>query len=242
MMALARGRSLRTERRLQPTDLEIGSGSLTALVGPNGSGKTSLLHALAGVPPAAGSVEVGGTPIHGQPPVLRQRLVGLLTADRHVAWPIAGRDLLAFGTAQQGNCEPVVAALALEPLLDGRVDRLSSGERARLLLGRLLASDPQLLLLDEPLANLDPYWQLVVMDMLRERVASRQRSVVLAVHDLTTAVRYADRLLLISEGAIVWDGRPTDLQASGEADRVFGAEWSGADWRLNPTADRRSSP
>jgi iron complex transport system ATP-binding protein len=242
MSVLAAARGLRTRDRLQPTDLVIESGTLTALVGPNGSGKTSLLHALAGVPPASGSVEVASTPVHKQPPPLRQRLIGLLTADRHVAWPIAGRDLLLFGAARDTRWEPVAEALRLAPLLNRRVDRLSSGERARLLLGRLLASDPQLLLLDEPLANLDPYWQLVVMEVLRQRVGSRQQAVVLAIHDLATAVRFADRLILMSAGAVVWDGPAADLEGSGQADRVFGAEWDGARWQLSPEADRQSSP
>jgi iron complex transport system ATP-binding protein len=110
-----------------------------------------------------------------------------------------------------------------------------------LLLGRLFVSDPQLLLLDEPLANLDPYWQIKVMDLLRER-AKLERAVLLAIHDLGTAVRFADRLLLMSGGAIVWDGPAADLQASGEADRVFGARWTGSDWQLKPTAGPRSSP
>ncbi len=242
MTALVAARGLRTPGRLQPTDLAIAGGTVVALVGPNGSGKTSLLHALAGVPPATGSVDVGGQSIHGQPPHRRQRLLGLLTADRQIAWPIAAQDLLLFGAAPGKGCETVAGELGLEPLLDRRVDRLSSGERARLLLGRLLASDPQLLLLDEPLANLDPYWQLVVMEHLRTRVASPGRAVVLAIHDLATAVRFADRLLLIDAGAVVWDGPAAELQASGMADRIFGAQWSGAEWQLSPTADRQSLP
>ena len=242
MTSLVVGRGLRTEGRLQPTDLDLGGGSLTALVGPNGSGKTSLLHALAGIRPAVGSVEVAGQPLHGQLPARLQRSVGLLTADRHIAWPISGRDLLTLGSAAAPDWGPITEALALQPLLVRRVDRLSSGERARLLLARVLASDPQLLLLDEPLANLDPYWQLVFMGLLRDRARRSNRAVVLAIHDLATAVRFADRLLLMADGAIAWDGPAAALQASGEADRVFNAEWTGADWRLNRPEGPRSSP
>ena len=241
MTSVASARGLRIDGRLQPTDLDLKGGTLTALVGPNGSGKTSLLHGLAAIPPAEGSVAVAGTLLRGQPPARRQQLVGLLTADRHVAWPIAGRDLLSLGAGGLVCWHDVVEALSLQPLLDRRVDRLSSGERARLLLGRLLAANPLLLLLDEPLANLDPYWQLVVMELLRERAGESDRAIVLAIHDLATAVRFADRLLLMSDGGIAWDGPAAALQKSGAADRVFGAEWTGSDWRLSPPAGPQSS-
>ena len=241
MTSLVSAQAIAMAGRLQPTRLNLEGGTLTALVGPNGSGKTSLLHALAAIAPATGTVKVGGLPVHDQPPARRQRLVGLLTADRHIAWPITGRDLLQLGAARALPLDEVAEALALGPLLDRRVDMLSSGERARLLLARLLAADPQLLLLDEPLANLDPYWQLLVMELLRERARRLDRATVLAIHDLAMTVRFADRLLLMSDGAIVWDGPAAGLRQSGEADRIFGAEWTGESWRLRPTADPRSS-
>jgi iron complex transport system ATP-binding protein len=241
MTSLVTGRDLCTPGRLQPTDIDFAGGSLTALVGPNGSGKTSLLHALAAIPPATGSTKVAGVAVRRQPPARRQRLLGLLTADRDVAWPIAGRDLLKLGSAPVSDCEEIVATLALVPLLDRRVDQLSSGERARLLLARILGSDPALLLLDEPLANLDPYWQLIVMELLRDRAARPDRAVVLAIHDLASATRFADRLLLMSGGAIAWGGPAGALHSSGRADQVFGARWTGADWQLSRSADPQSS-
>jgi iron complex transport system ATP-binding protein len=239
-LAIARG--LVTPGRLQCTDLELAAGSVTALVGPNGSGKTSLLNALAAVPPATGSVEIAGKELRRQPPSIRRNLVGLLTADRQVAWPISGGDLVRLGARRGSAVAEAAAVLSLTLLLERRVDRVSSGERARLLLARLLASDPKLLLLDEPLANLDPYWQLVVMEALRERVRTPDRAVVLVVHDLASAVRFADRILLMSAGTIVWDGPAADLQTSGAADGVFGARWTGVEWQLSRPADPRSSP
>lgn len=241
MTSLVQARDLTIGGRLQRTSLDLKNGELVALIGPNGSGKTSLLHALAAIPPATGSISVDGRRVRGLPPAQRQRLIGLLTADRQIAWPILGRDVLKLGAAHPADFDSVVERLELEPFLARRVDRLSSGERARLLLGRLLASDPQLLLLDEPLANLDPYWQLIVMELLGERAKVAGRAIVLAVHDLGAAVRFADRLLLMSGGSIVWDGPAAGLQQSGEADRVFGAEWTGSDWRLTPAADPQSS-
>lgn len=241
MTSFVTARNLAVPGRLQRTDLNLKQCELVALVGPNGSGKTSLLHALAAIAPASGDVEVEGNTVRALPPALRQSVVGLLTADRQIAWPIRGADVLHLGASRPLSVEATVDQLELRSVLDRRVDRLSSGERARLLLGRLFVSDPQLLLLDEPLANLDPYWQLKVMDLLRER-AKLERAVLLAIHDLGTAVRFADRLLLMSEGAIVWDGPAADLQASGEADRVFGARWTGSDWQLKPTAGPRSWP
>ena len=241
MTSLVIARDLAVETRLKPTDIELKSGELVALVGPNGSGKTSLLHALAAIPPTTGSIAVDDSDLRGLPPAQRQRMVGLLTAERQIAWPILGRNLAKLGAAAPVAFETAVEQLDLGSLLDRRVDRLSSGERARLLLGRLLAADPQLLLLDEPLANLDPYWQLSVMELLRQRARRSDRATLLAIHDLGTAIRFADRLLLMQRGSVVWDGAAGELQNSREADRIFGAQWTGSAWELTPTADPQSS-
>jgi iron complex transport system ATP-binding protein len=225
--------------RLHATDLVMGAPALVAIVGPNGSGKTSLLHALARIGPARGEVRILGTDPAGLAPEARKRLLAYLPASRDVAWPVTARDLIALGG---GAFDAVASSLELEPLADRRMDRLSTGERSRVLLARALAPQPSLLLLDEPAANLDPAWQLRLMETLRACVAAGQ-AVIAAFHDLELAARYADRMLVMSGGRIAADATPAEILAGEVVEEVFGIRRQGRDWALvNPSADRRSLP
>jgi iron complex transport system ATP-binding protein len=238
MTALLSARSLAIPARLHATDLVIEGPQLLCLVGPNGSGKTSLLHAVAGIGAAAGEVRIDGIDPRSLPPAARRRLLAFLPAAREVAWPLSARDVIGLGSGEPS--EELVAQLDLAPLLDRRIDRLSTGERSRVLIARALAAGPRLLLLDEPVANLDPYWQLRLMDLLAARAAAE--AVLVALHDLDLAARYAGRLLIMLKGRIVADGAPEALLAGPRIGEVFGIERGpeGA-WRpISPSADPRS--
>jgi iron complex transport system ATP-binding protein len=228
--ALLEARGLALPGRLEPTALAVEAASLVALVGPNGSGKTSLLHALARIGPVRGEVKIDGDDPDGLAPDARRRLLAYLPATRDVAWPVTARDLVALGG---GRFEAVAPALDLEPLADRRMDQLSTGERSRVLLARALAPRPRLLLLDEPAANLDPAWQLRLMALLREAVAGGQ-AVVAAFHDLDLAARYADRMLVMSGRRIAADGAPAETLASEVVTQVFGIRRGANGWDLEP--------
>lgn len=227
--------------RLAPTDLRMDSAELVCLVGPNGSGKTSLLHALARIGGAAGEVRIDGLRPEALPPKRRRYLLSFLPASRDIAWPLAARDLVRLG-AGAAEADEAIAALDLGPLAGRRVDRLSTGERSRVLIARALAPRPRLLLLDEPVANLDPLWQLRLMEHLREAVTQGQGAIV-AMHDLDLAARYADRLVLMDGGALIAAGEPQAMLASAALSEAFGIERVGGLWRpLSRSVDRRSSP
>lgn len=230
MTALVEASDLSLGTRLRPTTLEIGTGELVCLVGPNGSGKTSLLHALAGIGGPSGQVRLGGTNPWRLPPAQRQRLFAFLPASRDVKWPLLASDLIRLAVPVDVEAEETVRALELEPLLGRRMDRLSTGERSRVLIARALAADPQLLLLDEPVANLDPLWQLKLMDLIRTRVRSGGRSAVIAIHDLEIARRYADRLIVMNRGGIEADGEPEALLSGPVIPSVFGIRWRETRW------------
>lgn len=222
--------------RLAPVSLALAPGELVCLVGPNGSGKTSLLHALAGIGSPEGHVEIGGVDLRSASPAVRARLLAFLPASREIHWPLRARDVVALGGASDAEIAAAVALLELEPLADRRMDRLSTGERSRALIARALAPAPMLLLLDEPTANLDPLWQIRLMDMLRGLTA------VVAMHDLDAAAAHADRLIVMHQGSIAADGTPREVMAGPVIGQVFGIEKAGGRWRaLSPLAGPQSS-
>lgn len=220
-MRLIEGDGLALPGRLQPTDLRLDAGTLTCLIGPNGSGKTSLLHALARVGRPEGRVRIGGVDIATAPPARRLRLLSYLPASRELPWPMVARDLIALGGATADEITPYLSQLELETHADRRVDRLSTGERSRVLIARALAPKPTLLLLDEPTANLDPLWRIRLMDLVRAQVVGRERAALVAIHDLDFAGRYADRLIVMDGGDIVADGAAAEVLESNVIAQVF---------------------
>ena len=243
MTLLLDAQGLTLQGRLEPTSLTIAEPGLVCLIGPNGSGKTSLLHAIAGVGRPAGSVRIDGKDPHRLAPAERMRLFSYLPASRDVAWPVRARDLIGLGLPEDSaeRIEDAIKLLELGAFAERRVDRLSTGERSRVLIARALASAPRLLLLDEAAANLDPYWQLRLMDILAA-AGARGQAVLLALHDLDLAGHYADRLILMDKGRIAADGQPADIIGGSQIPEVFGVERSEGRWRaVSPSADPQSS-
>jgi iron complex transport system ATP-binding protein len=215
---------------LKRCDLALSAGALVGLVGPNGAGKTTLLRALAGLSAGPGVVSVGGAALS---PAVRVRRLAWLPADRDVAWPLSGRDLVQLGLGPGAARDDAAAMLALaaadaSAFADRRVDTLSTGERARVLLARALVARPDWLLLDEPVANLDPWHRLDIMALLA-REAARGAGVVVALHDLDLAAR-CDRVLLMHEGAVVGDGPPGKVLAEAPLAAIFGIRRGSSGW------------
>jgi iron complex transport system ATP-binding protein len=232
MTATLEAYGLHAPGRLARTDLRLIAGELTLLVGPNGAGKTSLLHGLAGIDGIAGDVRIEGVKLAELGPVERVKRVALLPASRDLRWPLNGHDLVTLGLgglADDGAVGEVLAMLDANELAGRRVDRLSTGERARILLARALVARPAVLLLDEPAANLDPRWQLRVVERLRAE-ARRGAAVLASLHDLALARANADRVIVMTGGAIVADGPPAEALSDGVLSKVFGIAWSDHGW------------
>jgi iron complex transport system ATP-binding protein len=233
---ILRASGLALPGRLSDVALEIGEGELVCLVGPNGSGKTSLLHALAGIGAPAGDVAIAGVDPRRLGPAQRPAFLTYLPAARDLPWPLLARDLIALGG---GDAD--FPALELAPLLGRRIDTLSTGERSRVLIARALAPRPKLLLLDEPTANLDPLWQIRLMELVRAELkggrAEGGRAALVAIHDLDAAALYADRILVMDRGRIAAEGLEGPHIAG-----IFGVERVDGVWReLRPRAGPRSS-
>ncbi|MEO6246975.1 MAG: ABC transporter ATP-binding protein [Sphingomicrobium sp.] len=212
MTSLAIARFVGIAGRLSPTDLLIEPGQAVAVIGPNGGGKTSLLRGLARTEDADGSVSVEGHDLDQASEAGRRRLLAFMPASREAPWPIRVADWIELGLSEPdvARCTALIRALELEPLVDRTIDRLSTGERARAMLARALAGKARLLLLDEPLSNLDPYWVLRTLDLLGEE-ARKGSTVMVALHDIALVERF-DRVLLVDHGRLVGDGLPPLLE------------------------------
>lgn len=222
-------------RVLDGIDLAFAAAQVTAIVGPNGSGKTTLLRHLAGLDEAAaGEVELAGAPLGRLPAAVRARRIAYLPQGAAVYWPLLGRDLVALGRLPHGADlgRPLAAAdeAAVERALqrvdgtafaDRTIDALSQGERARLLLARTLATEAEVLLADEPVANLDPAYALDTMSVLRAE-AARGVCVVVVLHDLGLAARFADRVVVLAGGRVAADGPAGDALRPPIIDEAYG--------------------
>jgi iron complex transport system ATP-binding protein len=201
---------------------EAGPGALVGLIGPNGAGKTSLIRALADLVPFGGTVAIGNTPARAIGRRAFARMVAYLAQSQPVHWPFSVRDLVALGrlphrAAFQGLSAGDRAAVdkamdlaAVTDLANRSVDTLSGGERSRVLLARALAVEAPILLVDEPIAALDPYHQIEIMEVLRA-YAEAGALVIAVLHDLTLAERFCHRLLLLRGGRMLADGPPATV-------------------------------
>jgi iron complex transport system ATP-binding protein len=241
MTPLLEAHAVALKGRLNATDLQLGPGELVAVIGPNGSGKTSLLRALAAIERTSGDVRVDGEDLQALGPSRRPHLVTYVPASRELVWPISTRDVIALGLPRPDpqRVEALIEQLELESLANRHVDRLSTGERARVLLARALAPKPRLLLLDEPLSNLDPYWVLRILEILQETVSGGSAALV-ALHDIDRLGAF-DRALLIDRGNVREDLDPAEMLRSEALRQAFRIESAAGGWRVSRQADPRSS-
>ena len=184
----------------------IAPGEMLGVVGPNGAGKTTLLRAALGLQPlSAGEVRLDGQPLASLGERERAAIAGYLPQERRVAWNMPARDIAALGAANlpppqsRAIADACLAELEVGALAGRGVLDMSGGERARVLLARLLATRARLLVADEPAAGLDPEAQLLILERLRRRAADGA-AVIVTSHDLTLAARWCDRLLVLHEG------------------------------------------
>jgi iron complex transport system ATP-binding protein len=225
-------RSLTIAQRLTDVAASLVPGQITAICGPNGAGKSTLLQCLAGLlQPDGGEVLLDGAPLpHARE---RARRIGYLPQTGEVAWDLSVAALAALGRLPhgdrgEGQVAAALCALDLAHLATRPVSTLSGGERARALLARVLAGEPDWILADEPLAALDLAHQLALLARLRE-AAGRGAGVVLVLHDLALAMNHADRVLVLDDGCLAADGPPEQALAEASIERVWGvrARWLG---------------
>lgn len=221
---------------LHEVDLSVTAGSWVSLVGPNGSGKTTLLHALAGLVPATGRLEVASiVPGHAGRRAMA-RAVALMPQRPVVPEGVTVKELIHLGrtphiprfgseTARDREVvERVVERLELEEFTTRIATELSGGELQRVVLARALAQQPQVLLLDEPTSALDIGHQQQVLELVDSMRTEGELTVLAAMHDLTSAAQYGERLVLLDHGRIVADGTPESVLTAERIASVYGAK------------------
>jgi len=215
---------------LQNVDFEARAGEVTGLIGPNGAGKSTLLRVVINLVPHQGEVE-----IEGQIRLTRQELakkIAYLPQLMEVHWPVSAEAIVALGRYPHGGyfesrgkederaIRNALKAVDGMRFKDRNVLSLSAGERARILLARALSVEAPILLVDEPVASLDPEHQLKVMETLKA-LAGEGVAVVIVLHDLTLASRYCDALTLLHWGRVVSTGKPQKVLSTKNLKEVY---------------------
>ena len=221
---------------LSGLDLEVAAGSVVALAGPNGVGKSTLLKLIAGtMAPRRGTVRVDGRDVSRMTARERARLVAVVPQSPELPPGASALDVALMGRnphlgllSWESEDDVAIALDAMRQtgaaeFADRPVDRLSGGERQRVAVAMALAQQTPILLLDEPTANLDLAYQPAIMRLLRE-VAGQGRAVVAAVHDLTLAAQFCDEIALLSNGRRIAHGPPWEALTEDLIRQVYGAD------------------
>lgn len=218
---------------LADVSARLEPGRITAILGPNGAGKSSLVKAMAALLTHDGRVALDDRPVASLSPETRARRIGYLPQDATVHWNMRVTEIVALGRlphrgarfgasdADRAAIGAAMAATGTMAFADRLVGTLSGGERARVLLARVLAGAPEWLLADEPLASLDPAHQIDLLDRLRA-VAAAGAGVVVVLHDLVQAARAADDVLLLHQGRVAGFGLAGDVLTAARLAETFG--------------------
>jgi len=211
---------------LQHVSFEAHSGDFVAIIGANGAGKSTLLSALAGLrKPSEGTVSLNGSPLETLSRAALARHRAYLPQNPRCEWPISLERLVALGLtpvlpalgglpdAYRPKIDAALACCDLSAKRDQAATTLSGGELARAMLARALVADPDLLIVDEPTAGLDPRHALDAAARLRA-LAQQGKLVIAALHDLNLVARYATRVLALRDGAVMADGSIGEVLSS----------------------------
>lgn len=214
--------------------LSVPPGRISVIVGANACGKSTLLRALARLlAPRAGSVLLDGRSVHDLPTRTVARQLGILPQAPVAPEGLTVIDLVTRGrsphqtwwrqwsAADERAVSAALSATSLSELADRPVDELSGGQRQRAWLAMAIAQETPLLLLDEPTTFLDLAHQIDVLDLVVDLNREEGRTVVMVLHDLNQACRYADHVIAMREGAIVAEGEPAEVITPATVAKVF---------------------
>ncbi|WP_106766662.1 ABC transporter ATP-binding protein [Paenibacillus faecalis] len=220
-------------------DWNVSAGQWWGVIGPNGSGKSTLLHLVSGVEkPSSGQLQFRGKAISSYGRKELARSIAVLQQDGLAPTDFTVREVLEMGRypfqdwlgREKKDFGPflddIVHKLELKDFESRRLDQLSGGQRQRAALGKVMAQEPELLLLDEPTTYLDIHYQLQFMNLVAKWRQDTGITVVSVLHDLNLAAQFCDRLLVLQDGKIAGEGAPADILTEDFIREVF---------RVNPS-------
>ncbi len=205
---------------LHDVSFDVKNGEVLALIGPNGAGKSTIIRAASGVVPSTGHVRTNGDDFHALDPMRRARYMAVVPQAISLPPAFTVWETVLMGRTPYlgflGNASSHDEELARQSLnkvnalafADRRVGELSGGEAQRILLARALCQSTPILLLDEPTAHLDLQYQVSLLELIRELAHTENLAVLIALHDLNLAARYADRVALLVGGHLTSIGAP----------------------------------
>ena len=213
---------------LNDISLELRSGEMLGIIGPNGAGKTTLLKLLARISePFTGKLTFLDKPYQEIELHSFAKQIAYLEQNAPVNWPLLVEKVIELGRSPYQNSykklseeddasiKKAIQATGIERLLGRTITSLSQGEKMLVALCRVFSSEPKVILADEPIAALDPYHQLLIMELLQQQTrVDKNHAAIVVLHDLSHAARFCDRLLLMHEGKIVSSGPSEEVLSS----------------------------
>jgi len=212
-------------------------GELVGLIGPNGCGKTSVIKALSRLlSPGSGEIFLDGKPLNLIPRHSLARFVGVVPQNPSLPETFTVSEVVLLGRyphlgfmRTESSKDLAIASWAMERTgissLSGRkIGELSGGERQRVTIARVLAQEPESILLDEPTASLDINHQVEILDLIKNLCQDKNIAALIALHDLNIAAQYCDRLILMKEGRVHAEGLPGEVITAATIKEVYGAE------------------
>jgi iron complex transport system ATP-binding protein len=219
---------------LDGVSVTVAAGEWVALIGPNGAGKTTMLRAIAGLTHSAGGIVLAGQPARQLSHRKRARLIAYVPQHPQLPPEMTGLDYVLLGRTphlgyfaveSEGDrriCLDLLDRMALTDMAGRRLATMSGGEAQRLVLTRALAQQAPILVLDEPTSALDLGRRVDALELIDEMRSERSLTVLSAIHDLTLAGQFADRLVLLRHGKVAADGEPADVLRDDLLSETFG--------------------
>ncbi|OOH89602.1 heme ABC transporter [Pasteurellaceae bacterium 15-036681] len=214
-------KNISLDNRLKQINLQIPQGKLIGIMGANGAGKSTLLKAIAGIlPVTSGDIWLDNCKLSDMTSKQKSVQLSYMAQNTQIHWDLSSYDVIALGlpcalkqSDEQNKVQQVAEMFSIQHLLNQPFQQLSGGEKARVQLARCCIKEAPLLLVDEPIATLDPYYQIDIMQQLK--LLTPQQTCVVVIHHLELAYRFCDEVILLHQGQVI---------GSGETQAVLNAE------------------
>tara|TARA_B100001996_G_scaffold380796_1_gene368917 strand:- start:812 stop:1621 length:810 start_codon:yes stop_codon:yes gene_type:complete len=230
---------------LKDINLNVNSNELIAILGVNGAGKSTLIKCINGIlKPNSGNINILESEIGEMDLLEVAKIVSYVPQNVQTNFPMDVFDVVLLGRRPHINWKisqedrdkvsTTLRMLSLEDFAFRRFDKLSGGEKQRVVIAKAIAQDPNLYLFDEPTSDLDLWHQIEVMEEIKKLISDKDsgKSAIIAIHDINMAIRYADKIMLLHNGSIEYFGKPEEVITNENIEHVFGVSCD-----INPAID-----